>query len=197
MRVLREAERPPQGDWTLETVEFLPDQGKHGSPVAVYPDFFDPVEYGGRIYPRHLLATWTRHDGLEVTMQIRTDPDIGPVALGVSVVSGAGLRTEADYRLPVPTMARHAAQVHGFAGTVPTRLPRRPFDPDEQQQRLKTVATLYQEALSLGEPVTKWVHKGLWEHSEFAVSKSRASHLISEARQAGLLPPTTPGRKHA
>ncbi len=90
-------------EWTVETLE-TDKVGKPNDPrgpVAVYPDFADPVECQGRSYPRHLRATWTRRDGLEINMQVRTDPEDGPVILGFAVITKNGLRE--DYRrFPIP-----------------------------------------------------------------------------------------------
>ena len=220
IRLLREPPKYPFGDeWTVETLE-TDKVGKpndpHG-PVAVYPDFADPVEYQGRSYPRHLRTTWTRRDGLEINMQVRTDPADGPVILGFAVITKNGLRE--DYRrLPIPSMANHAAKTHGFAGSVPNVRPAKPLmDEEDKMRRLRLVADAYKKGLNRGEKV---ISQELLEHGKkltiaryikivldenlMSVSESRISHLISEARRTKdpltgktFLPPTDPGKRKA
>lgn len=54
-------------------------------------------------------------------------------------------------------------------------------------ERLKTAADIYQQARREGRPPTKAVA----EH--YGISHGGASHLVSRARNAGLLPPTSRG----
>ena len=191
--------QPAGGAWFYEALEVVPGNGapdRVGSPVAVYPDFLDPVEFGARVYPRHLLTTWTRDDGLEVTIKVRTDEEKGPIVVGFRIDHEQGLETTNDYRPPVPSMAKQAVTGYGFAFSVK---PHRQNLTQQQfrQERLAVVAKAYRQAIEDELPVTKEVRRALSE-ANFAVgSRSRVSALIHEARKEGLLPPTKSGRKHA
>lgn len=183
------AEKIGPGDWTCETLEIHPVTRKPYPVTQVYPDFGHPVEYADRIFPEVLAATWTRAgDGLEVTMEVRTTADNGPVAYGFSVVSRDGLRGIKDYRLPIPTMAVRAAKGHGFARGVPTIRKGKPLRGDEaRMKRLQIVTDAYLEAHELNTPKAAYIAKVLDGCFE-SVSRYRIYHLIQDAKDEGLLP---------
>ena len=188
IQVLR-AEKTGTGDWTAESVEIDPVTRKPYPPIQVYPDFHHPVTYADRIWPAALATTWTRAgDGLEVTLDIRTTPEDGPVAYGFSVVSQNGLSGIEDYRLPIPRMSKRAAKVFGFAGTIPTIRKGKPLIGDEaRMERLEVVAEAYLEAEVLGVHKGKHIREVLDEHG-MSVSLSRIYHLVSEAKDEELPP---------
>ena len=184
VRVLK-AEKTSTGDWTCETVEIDPVTRKPYPPTQVYPDFGHPVEYADRTFPAVLAATWTRaSDGLELTMEVRTTPEEGPVAFGFSVVSQKGLRGTDDYRLPIPTMALRAAKGHGFARVVLSK--GKPLMSEEDRmERLRVVTAAYIEAPERQKAT--WIKKVLDDRA-MSVSKSFIYHLIEHAKDEGLLP---------
>jgi len=183
------AEKLGKGDWTCETLEIDPVTRKPYPVTQVYPDFGHPVEYAERTFPAVLAATWTRAgDGLEVTMEVRTDPEDGPVAYAFSVVSRDGLHGIEDYRLPIPTMAERAAKGHGFSRGVPTiRKGKSLFGDEARMERLQVVTDAYLEAEERGIPKAAHIAEVL-DESGMSVSRSRIYHLIQEAKDEGLLP---------
>ena len=79
----------------------------------------------------------------------------------------------------------------------PRRLPASRRIPNEDRAGLLvSVAELYREAIAAGEPVTQYVGDGLAALGQHRAPSS-VSKLIHQARNAGLLPATIPGRKHA
>ncbi|CAN5814488.1 hypothetical protein BH23ACT4_BH23ACT4_03690 [soil metagenome] len=154
------------------------------------------VAHRGHVYPAEFDVTWKRDDGLEVEISIRVDREEGPTAMSATIRGPAGIH--ADYRQPIPSMTRQAAAQIAFVrsgpgaiqpasdGPIPmgTRATKR-----TDRSRLENVANLYRQAIDEGLGVTELI-----EVDEF-VSRDTAYGLIKQARKAGLLPPSKPGRK--
>ncbi len=180
--------RGVEGEWTVSSHEagYESPTELGGIAIAVHPHYHHPVEYKRRIYPEHIEAEWTRRaDGLQVVMEVRTTSEFGPVALTFSVTPPKGVQSLDDYRLPIPLMAKKAAKSHGLELTnvSPLRKQRHLVNSDAQRARLEQVADWYHQAKTQKVPVAKYVSRKL----NYAVSESRAYHLISEATKAGIL----------
>jgi len=159
------------------------------------------VQHRGHLYPDSFNATWVREDGLEVAIEIRVDAVLGPVPISATIRAPDGIRGE--YRQPIPAMTKQAAAQIALAiddpnsvskpsaGTaIPMGRLKRPTA-TEKADRLQRVAQVYRDAIAARRSVTKAVAA-----SEF-VTDSTAQGLIWQARKAGLIPPTDPGRKKA
>ncbi|MGI8514509.1 MAG: hypothetical protein ACR2NT_05090 [Acidimicrobiia bacterium] len=164
------------------------------------------VNHRGYLYPERFEATWIREDGLEVEIEIRVDAVEGPIPMAATIRRPDGIRREC--RQPIPAMTKQAAaqialasDPHADDGSHSVSLPNpgtsipmgrvsRPTA-TEKADRLQRVTQVYREAIAARKPVTKAVAA-----SEF-VTDSTAQGLIWQARKAGLIPPTDPGRKKA
>ncbi len=149
----------------------------------------------GWTYEQDGSTTWTRDDdGLTVEVAIVVDPATRVVQVtSFTVTAAPGQRLDvATTRLPVLSMGRRTAELLA-ASNEPGRLQFVYVDPIRTRgntpERLERVADLYREAVTTGDPVARHVGDGM------GVGVKRASDLIGAARQAGLLPPSPPGRK--
>jgi hypothetical protein len=162
------------------------------------------VKHRGYLYPERFEATWIREDGLEVEIDIRVDAVEGPIPIAATIRRSDGIRGE--YRQPIPAMTRQAAAQIALAveagdGSTSVSLPSagtsipigklgRPTA-NEKAKRLQRVAKVYRDAIARRDKVTKAVAEAE------GVTDSTAQGLIWQARKAGLIPPTDPGRKKA
>jgi hypothetical protein len=170
----------------------------------------EKVSHRGFVYPARFSWTWTRTDGLEVHLEVVVDEEEGPTPTEVTVKATEGKIGSADYRLPFASMTRMAAAQYAVRVTEPSdRVYRVSPAPAEVElpmglsmdqvrghitqrtdtARLEKVAELYRRARAEGRGVTELI-----EVSE-TVTTTTAYGLIGEARRAGLLPPSRPGRK--
>ncbi|MFG2046058.1 hypothetical protein ACGFIW_01340 [Micromonospora sp. NPDC048935] len=124
------------------------------------------------------------------------DPEDGPwlATLAWQVIDGrpecTGLTLAADGRMLTASVVRKIPVADWIAEDRARLAPTQPAIGGLRAstvERLKTAAEVYQRAKSEGLPPTKAVA------AHYGISHGGASNLISRARSAGLLPPTSPG----
>lgn len=153
------------------------------------------IRHRGHVYPERFEVTWVRDDGLEVELDIKVLADRGPIPMAATVRAPQGIGGE--YRQPIPSMVRTAAAQIAYVEPEPGTLTPAPArlipmgEPTKRTDdaRLERVAGLYRRAMAEGRKVTELIQEN--EH----VGTATAYGLIAQARKAGKLPPSPPGRK--
>jgi hypothetical protein len=164
----------------------------------VVPDGF--TRHRGMVYPRLMSFEWTRADGLTVAIDVEMSETEGASVQRFTVEAPEGeVLSPADFRQPISSMAkrgaeRQALQPDGLGNAGPAGDPEQvtvqPMRPAKtNSNRLQRVAELALEAEAAGENIVS----GIVKHE--GVRRGQAYNLISEARKAGFLPPSGPGRK--
>ncbi len=158
------------------------------------------VRHRGLLYPPRMFFEWVRDDGLAVELEVEMTQDRGATVRRFAVTAPQDQTLGgADFRQPVPSMARRGAEAwpafepdgRGNASYPPMGAPVvRPVRARRtDESRLRRIARLVEAAEAAGESVISGIVR------EEAVSRGQAYNLISEARRAGFLPPSGPGRK--
>ena len=181
--------------WTL-SVPFPAEAFEWPTRLVGDEEELNGVVHRGHVYPDRFDATWTREDGLQVALVIAVDEYRGPVPMSVTISGPNGVAGE--YRQPIQSMVRSAAALiahrvskDGYIRWGGTDAPVRMGPPPKRtdMERLQRVADMYHQAIEEGEQVGEFIAE------EEYVTRKTAYGLIRRARNAGLLPPSPPGRK--
>ncbi len=176
---------------TVGTAKGLTLAAPAPTPVKGHPS--SPIEWGERIVPSRVRATWTRNeDGLTVQMIVNTTPHHGPIAEWFLVRPSDGVTGNSnDYRMPIRTMAKLAATKWGYDPL--------PVDIDDlrqrhlnskakQDRRYKIVAEAGNKAKSQGLPMPEYVLAQLHAAGFTEIKEeSTVYKLRTEAKKLGYI----------
>lgn len=160
------------------------------------------VRHRDMIYPRLVTAIWRRGDGLTVTIEVEMSPQAGAGVRRFTVEPEDGAIRPADFRQPIPSMAKRAMESLAFEPVGQGNADFPPQHPERvmvepvpvrrtDDDRLERIARLVKESEAAGENIIA----GIIREEPGVRSRGHAYNLVSAARAAGHLPKSGPGRK--